>query len=529
MTEMTGGEALVAALEQHGVEVVFGIPGTHNLPIYDALGRSEIRHVTMRHEQGLGYAADGYARRSRKPGVFITTAGPAALNAAAAVAQAWSDSSPVLMISPGMPLGHPAASTGYLHELPDSVAALQGAMARSLRVSTHAEIVREVSDAFTAFASARPRPVHIEIPLDLLAAKAPVELVRPVSTAPPTPPTEALSEAAKLLAGASKIAIVAGGGCWGAADELAAVAHRLGAGVVTTMNGKGVFDSSDPLSLGSRLAFPSVHEWFKSAEVVLAVGTELAESDTFTKLPQPSGKLIRVDIDPVQAHSNLASDLALIGDAKQTLAGLEQQLDELALTAPDPAFLEDVRLSADEDALEVGGRWKDWMQALRAALPDTATIAADNAMACYCGALSFLPLGPSERFMFPTGVGTLGFTVPVGIGAMLADPKGPVVGISGDGGLMFTVAELASAVELGLGLPVLVFVNDGYGEIRREMVAAGFEPIAVDFPPPDFAALAKGLGCASAALSDPSELEAALNQALARKVPTIITIQEQSA
>jgi 5-guanidino-2-oxopentanoate decarboxylase len=529
MTEMTGGEALVAALEQHGVELVFGIPGTHNLPVYDALLRSSIRHISMRHEQGLGYAADGYARRSGKPGVVLTTAGPAVLNAAAAAAQAWSDSSPMLLISPGMPLGHPVASTGYLHELPDAAAALRGAMGRSLRVSTHAELVHEVNAAFTAFTASRPRPVHIEIPLDLLAAEAAVELASAVRVCRPAPAPEPVAADAQLLAGASRVAIVAGGGSWGAVDELAAVAHRLGAGVTTTTNGKGVFEAADPLSLGSSLGLESVHDWFAVAEVVLAVGTELAESDTWTKLPAPAGKLIRIDIDPLQAHSNFNADVAVIADAKLALAALDEALAGIALTAADDTFLEAAQAAAAAQAVEVGGRWKPWMDALRAALPATATIAADNAMACYCGAVSCLPLGPAERFIFPTGVGTLGFAVPVGVGAMLADPPGPVVALSGDGGLMFTLAELASAAQLRLGLPVIVFINNGYGEIRREMIAAGSQPLAVDFPAPDFAALAQGLGCHSAQLDSPQQLAGVLEAALARHAPTVIAIQETPA
>jgi len=171
---LTAGELVVRSLAAHDVEVVFGIPGTHNLELYAHLRSHGIRHVLPRHEQGAGYAADGYARVSGRPGVAITTTGPALMNIATAAGQANSDSVPMLVISPGMPLAHPAASTGYLHEMPSQQRALSGTIERSVRVMSHAELARELADAFAAFAGRRPRARHIEIPLDLLKEKAPV-------------------------------------------------------------------------------------------------------------------------------------------------------------------------------------------------------------------------------------------------------------------------------------------------------------------------------------------------------------------
>ncbi|NBE56968.1 acetolactate synthase, partial [Streptomyces sp. YC537] len=167
---MSGGEVLVRALAAHGVDLAFGIPGTHNLEVYRHLGPYGIRHVTPRHEQGAGYAADGYARVTGRPGVAVTTTGPALLNIAAAAGQAYSDSVPLLIVSPGMPLRHPRQSTGMLHEMRSQTEAMRGVTAFSHRVSTVEEIGSAVARAFTLFRSERPRPVHIEVPLDLLEA-----------------------------------------------------------------------------------------------------------------------------------------------------------------------------------------------------------------------------------------------------------------------------------------------------------------------------------------------------------------------
>src|SRR5262245_62049671 len=233
MAEMlTAGELAVRSLAAHGVEVVFGIPGTHNLELYAHLEGNGIRHVLPRHEQGAGSGAAGYARVSGRPGVAITTTGPALLNIATAAGQAHSDSVPMLVISPGMPLAHPAASTGHLHEMPSQQRAMAGTVERSVRVMSHAELARELADAFAAFSAYRPRARHIEIPLDLLVEKAAVEPALAPAVARPVAPPDAVAAAAALLRGARRPGIVAGGGAAGASASLTALAERLRAPVL---------------------------------------------------------------------------------------------------------------------------------------------------------------------------------------------------------------------------------------------------------------------------------------------------------
>ncbi len=249
MTTMTGGQALVAALAAHGVDTVFGIPGTHNLEIYRHLPTYGVRHVGTRHEQGAGYAADGYARSSGRPGVAVVTSGPALLNAAAAVGQAYSDSVPVLVVSPGLPLRHPALGNGILHEMRDQGAALRAVAGTSIRPTSVGEIPVAVAQAFTTLTAGRPRPAHLEIPLDVLAETDDVTVAPAVPRARSMPDPAQVAAAARLLAGSSRPVVVAGGGSRRASGSLRELAEWLGAPVVTTANGKGVLDEDHPLAL----------------------------------------------------------------------------------------------------------------------------------------------------------------------------------------------------------------------------------------------------------------------------------------
>jgi len=521
---LTGGELAVRSLAAHGVEIVFGIPGTHNLELYAHLGQHAIRHVSPRHEQGGGYAADGYARASGRPGVVITTAGPALLNVAAAAGQAQSDSVPLLVLSPGMPRDHPAASSGYLHEMPSQQRALSGVVERSVRVTSHAELGRELAGAFAAFASQRPRARHVEIPLDLLAEAAAAEVPVAPDVARPAPAPAAVAAAAERLRLAERPGVVAGGGAAGAAGALTRLAERLGAPVITTANGKGTIPDRHPLALGARLNLPAARAWLEACDVVLAVGTELGESDLWGPPLQLSVALVRVDIDPLQAHSNNVADVALIGDARPALDAL---LDALESDASLPVATAELRASLDAEHRAQAGPWLDWLAAIDAVAGDDAIVAGDSAMCCYYGALGGLPAQRPRAFLYPAGFGTLGFAVPAATGAKLAAPERRVLALSGDGGLMFTLPELAAAAALELPLPVVVFVNDGYGEIRNEMVGAGIAPVGVDLPAPDLPAAARALGCAGADVSDPDALRDELAAAFERSQPTVIAVPER--
>ncbi|MER7400093.1 5-guanidino-2-oxopentanoate decarboxylase [Streptomyces sp. NPDC000151] len=534
---MTGGQALVRALAAHGVTRAFGIPGTHNLEIYRHLDAYGIADLNPRHEQGAGYAADAYARVTGRPGVALTTTGPALLNIAAAVGQAHSDSVPLLVVSPGMPLRHPRQSTGLLHEMRSQTDALRAVAAFSHRVSTVEEIGAAVARAFTLFRTGRPRPAHIEVPLDVLTEVAAPGPVRPAPPAvPATADPEALAAAAGALRGARRPALVLGGGARSAAPELRQLAEELGAPVVTTANGKGTFPETHPLSLGVSLHSPAVQRWLAAdCDAVLAVGTELAESDVWTTEPLTlRGPLIRADIDPAQMYAGLPADIALVGEARETVRALLKEAGEERGRAAAERTVATLRTERDAETAERDARWLPYLRVIREVLAPDAVLASDSAQCCYYGAIPHLPLGPEGRYLHPTGFGTLGYALPAAVGAKVVDPDRQVVALSGDGGLQFSVQELATAVQLQLPLPIVVFDNGGYGEIRDEMVARGDRPVAVDLPPPgvppvDLPALARAYGGHGVRAETAPALADALRRALRTPGPTVITVPEEPA
>jgi acetolactate synthase-1/2/3 large subunit len=531
LTDVTGGEVVVAALAAHGVDVVFGIPGTHNLSVFDALGRYRVRALATTHEQGAGYAADGYARASRRPGVAVVTSGPAVYNAATAVAQAYSDSVPLLLVSPGMPVGHPTdgPGLGYLHEAKDQTGAMARIADRCLRPTDHQAVADAVSDAFAGFRAGRPRPVHLEVPLDLLDARGDARLAVAGPASPTGADPVAVAAAAELLAAARRPVVVAGGGAVEAADQVRWVAERLSAPVVTTVNGKGVLPEDHALALGARLHAGVVREAVDRADALLVVGSELGNSDLWLGTPTPTGAVVRADVDPRMADVNVASAVFLGGFAQQSLGQLHEGLVDLLPDARTPGpWVADLRAAAVAASAEFGSRWLPWLGGLAAALDDDALVVADNAMCAYYGAIPNLVVRRPGSFLFPAGFGTLGFTVPAAIGAALAAPGRQVVGISGDGGLLFTAPELAVAAAERLPLAVVVFDNSGYGEIREEMRARGEQPVAVDAPPRDLVLLARALGAHACAVDDPRALSAELEAARDRPGPTVVVVPEPS-
>jgi 5-guanidino-2-oxopentanoate decarboxylase len=515
-----GGEAVVRALAAAGTELVFGIPGTHTLPIHRHLAATGIRHVTPRHEQGGGYAADGYARVSGRPGVVLATSGPGVINTATPAATAYADSVPLLIVSPAMPTGVEGRDTGYLHESKDQGGAMDALVAWSRRARSPGDAAEAVEEAFAAFAAGRPRPVHVDVPLDVLEAEEEVAVRAPA--APARAPVDA-SAAVAALAGAQRPALVLGGGARGAAQAATALAERLGAPVVTTVNGKGIVDERHRLSLGASIRLRAAQEWLACRDVVLAVGTELGESDLWRPPPlELDGRLVRVDVDPGQLHKNARADVAVAGDARTVVEAL------LAAAPGDggaPATdLAAVREAIRAEALADGAPWLGLMAALDEALGPDGILAGDSTMAAYHGAVHFLPMDARRRFIYPTGYATLGYALPAAIGAKLAAPDRPVIALVGDGGLLFTVGELALAAELGLPLPVVVPNNRGYGEIRHQMVEAGIEPVGVDLRVPDLPALGAAFGGAGLRVDDPADLAPALRDALERPGPTVIEI-----
>ncbi|MCI0509021.1 acetolactate synthase-1/2/3 large subunit [Chromohalobacter marismortui] len=517
---------LLELLVAHGIETVFGIPGVHTVELYRGLPDSGLRHVTPRHEQGAGFMADGYARATGKPAACFIISGPGMTNIATAMGQALADSVPMLVISSVNRRDTLGRGQGRLHELPDQQRTLSGVSVFSHTLQTPEALPEVLGRAFAVFKSARPGPVHIEIPLDVMALPAPEHRPRIAEVFPPTAPDAALAWAADWLADAERPLVLLGGGCVAAGDAVRTLVERLDAPAMTTINAKGVLGCGHPLDLGACASLPAGRKLARHADVVLALGTELGETDydlTFDGGFRLDGRLIRVDIDAQQLARNHATDLALLADTGEAALGLLERLPPQA-AREGAARVADTRAAlALRDADDVAP-YADFLDTLREALPD-ATIVGDSTGPVYAG--NFIAEMPAPRRWFnaATGYGTLGYGLPAALGAALGVPERPVIALVGDGGLMFTLAEIATAREAGVPLAIVIWNNAGYGEIRRYMDAQDVPRLGVDLAAPDFVTLAKSLDCYGVRVSTRAALHQALQASRQAPGPTLIDVE----
>ena len=533
-TTITGGAHLARALQAEGITRVFGIPGTHNLEIFAQLSAAGIDIVSPRHEQGAGYMADGAARVTGEVQVIVTTTGPAALNALTALLQSFTDSVPVLLITPGMPLTHPGRGNGLLHEVRNQSAALSAVLTEVMRVTSPGEVSLAVGQTLSAMRSGRIRPAAIEIPLDLIEETGPGTLHPSVARAVPAPVASEIDAAAEAIASSQRPLIIAGAGAHGAGAEVAALAESLGAGIVLSSNAKGLVDDRAETTIGAVGVLELLPELTSDADAVIAIGTELAPSDFWPEpLPLPD-TVVRIDIDEVQMLTNATVTHPILAAAKNATAALNEQVSALRTESATAAARNWTAgwKSRAASAMETDGRpWADLSAALTAfAESDTSPlfVAADSTMACYYGVQTGWKARPGDRFLYPAGAGTLGYGLPAGIGAKLAAPQVRVVAIEGDGGSMFTIPELAAAVQAGVRMSLIVVDNGGYGEIRNEMEDRGDTPSGVKLTGPDFPALAQAMGARGIHVDGADALLAALSEAEAAVGPTLIHITEDS-
>ncbi|HEU0198449.1 MAG TPA: 5-guanidino-2-oxopentanoate decarboxylase [Nevskiaceae bacterium] len=528
---ITCGELLVHLLEDYGVDTVFGIPGVHNVELYRGLPATKIRHVTPRHEQGAGFMADGYARTSGKPGVCFIITGPGMTNIATALNQANADSVPLLVISSVNNSFTIGDDEGHLHAMHDQRATIDTLCAFSKTIWRPRDLPKVLAEAFNVFSSARPRPVHIQIPVDVITAPADdvPATVGALAARPVANPTQ-LDEAARLLKAAKRPVICYGGGVRQLGQETATrLAERLDAPVLLTSNAKGLLPPGHPLSLGSRQSFKPVRALIRRADVVLAIGTEMGETDYDTVFdegfPQPKC-LIRIDIDPLQLNKPYLAKLAIAGDAAHAVRGLLERLPQTA--AHDGAKIAaEVRQQLLADQPAVMADQCGFLKLIRDTLPGVVFMG-DSTQPVYWGTIGFEASQPASWFNSATGFGTLGYGLPAAIGARLALDK-PVVCLAGDGGFQFTLPELMPAVEQKLPVIVVIWHNDGYHEIRNYMKSRGLPTIGVDVTAPDFKLLAQAYGAAYARVTSATGLADTLRTAAAAQGPTLVEVGETDA
>ena len=541
-TVRNGGRAVVATLAAHGVDTIFGIPGTHNLEFYRHLPEFGIRAVTPRHEQGAGYGADGYFLVSGKPGVVITTSGPGLTNVITAAATAYAESRPMLILSPGVPTGFERADVGMLHETKDSSGALNRLLVSSQRTRTAEGAAQAVAEAFAMFDSARPGPVHIEVPLDVLEGAWNGSVPVPFAGHRPGLDDHVVARAAEAISAAKRPLVIAGGGARRAHAEVVRLIETLDAPLATTANGKGIVSETHPLSLGSNVRFPSVQAESAVADVLIVLGSELADSDLWggaigaqtsigVRDESAQQTVIRCDIDPDQLNKNLPGDILACADTGEFLTALMSALESAPATAASAKECGADRVTrirqswaTDFDFDAIGARVT---RLVEDGAGSNVVISGDSSQVTYDGTVHALTASTPDQLLYMPGFATLGYGIPAALGAKLADPARPVVCILGDGAAMFSIQELMTAAELGLGIPFVIVDNGGYAEIEGQMVDRDIEPFAVRLSRPDFAKLGQSMGGAGVTIAE-ADIDSALPQAVAealdRTVPTAIHI-----
>ncbi|MEY4872207.1 MAG: hypothetical protein RLZZ563_1537, partial [Pseudomonadota bacterium] len=464
----TVGQALVAGLKARGVEVVFGIPGVHTIEMYRGLAGGGIRHVTPRHEQGAAFMADGYARVSGKPGVAFVITGPGLTNALTAMGQAKADSVPMLVISGVNRRPSLGKGLGLLHELPDQ-AAMVRALCPTERLEDPAQLEAVLDRAFAHMATGRPGPVHIEVPVDVMPMACP-ENPRGVVPVRPAPEAADIDRAVALLDAARRVVILAGGGARGCDAALIALAERLDAPVVLTVNARGMLHGH-ALGVPASPSLDAVRDVIRGADQVLALGTELGPTDydMYVRggLPDLSG-MIRVDVcaDQLARHAAalpIRAEVAAV--AKALLARVAVKTGDGAARAAAGRVAARAELAGLHPSMPAQLKM---VEAIRAAMPG-ALIVGDSTQPVYAGNLFYDHDRPGGWFNAATGFGALGFGPGAAIGAAVAAPGVPVVCLIGDGGLQFDPAELRVAVDERLPITFLVWNNASYREIAEAM------------------------------------------------------------
>jgi len=519
----TVGRYVVETLAANGIDTVFGIPGVHNIELYRGLEFARLRHVLARHEQNAGFAAYGYARASARPAAAFVISGPGLTNIFTAIAQAYSDSVPMLIVASSPIRASLGRHWGVLHELEDQRALIASTTGYAASARSAEDVREQLRGAFAALHAPRPRPAYVDIPLDLLSEDT---QLRPERFAPasvsPAPAPGALERARRLLAEAERPLIIAGGGARGAGAALRQLVDSLDGYLITTVAAKGVVAESHPANLGAGLPYHPVQGLAAAADVVVAAGTELSETDIYTSTRlRLNGTLIRIDVDERKLADHYGAAVRLRGDALHTLEALGRGLTPRSgwRTAAGTA----VRLRAQvESEFDATTRARlAALEALRSALPSDGAVFTDMTQIAYLGNYAFRAERPGLWF-HPSGYGALGFALPAAIGAKIAQPERAIVALAGDFGVQFTLQELMTAVELDLSLPVVIWNNEALGQIRDDMQAAGIVPIGVVGRNPDFVALAGACGASGVRVRADAQLAQEVRAALARSGPTLI-------
>ena len=523
MTTMTGGEAIVSGLKAHGVDTVFGLPGAQVYGLFDAFHQAQLKVIGARHEQACGYMAYGYARSSGKPGVFSVVPGPGVLNAAAAMLTAFGSNEPVLCLTGQVPTQFLGKGRGHLHEMPDQLATLRTFVKWAERIEYPDVAPTMVARAFQEMLSGRRGPAALEMPWDVFTQRAATGAAKVFDPlAAPLPDPDRVKDAASLVAASKRPMIFVGSGAIHAREEILELAELIDAPVVAFRSGRGIVSNAHELGLTMAAAFKL---WPKT-DLMIGIGTRL-ELPTMSRWPyRPDGlKSVRIDIDPVEMR-RLVPDVAVISDAR---AGTSEMLAAVRKVgyrkiSGRRGEIADATAAAQKEIQQVQPQMA-YLNILREVLPSNAIVTDELSQVGFASWYGF-PIYEPRTFITSGYQGTLGSGFPTALGAKVANPDRPVVAITGDGGFMFGVQELATAVQFNIGVVTLVFNNNAYGNVRRDQ-RQRFDGrvVAADLVNPDFVKLAESFGVAASRVTSPDHFRPALEKALAAGGPALIAIE----
>ena len=512
-------DAIVDSLITHDVDTIFGLPGAQTYPLFEALRRRrhELRYIGSRHEQGSAYMAFGYAKSTGKVGVYTVVPGPGVLNTTAALCTA--HSAPVLCITGQIPVEFISRGHGMLHELPDQLATLRTLTKWAARINHSAEARSVVSEAFKQLRSGRAQPVAIEIPWDVLSMHAVPETTHVESPLTFNPDPDKIKEAAELIRDARRPMIMVGSGAIGAADQILQLATMIQAPVVSFRGGRGIVSDDSPYGLDCIAGY----RLWKDTDLMIGIGTRLELPAFHWQEGRPSNALIRIDIDSTQMF-RLRANVGIVGDAKIATRDL---LEEVSKRPPSVSSREDefqsIKAQVRKDIQKLQPQMA-YLDVIRKVLPHDGFLVEEISQVGFTSWFGFPIYKP--RTMVTGGYqGNLGHGFQTALGVKVANPDTPVVSITGDGGFMYGVQELATAVQSGINLVTIIFNNGVFGNVRRDqMDLYGGHTYGADLVNPDFVKLAESFGVQACRAATPDRLQVALETALSSDAPAIIEV-----
>jgi acetolactate synthase-1/2/3 large subunit len=519
----SGGEAIVDTLLAHGTDTVFGLPGAQIYGLFDGFAKAapRLKVVGARHEQACGYMAFGYARATGRPGVFSVVPGPGILNASAAMLTAFGCNEPVLCVTGQVPTAFLGKGRGHLHEMPDQLAALRSFTKWAERAEYPDAAPTVVARAFQEMLSGRRGPAAVEMPWDVFTQRTAVTPVAPLAPfAAPQPDPDRIAAAAAMIVAAKRPMIFVGAGAFDAADEILDLAEQIDAPVVAFRSGRGIVSNAHELGLTMAAAW----RLWPQTDLIIGIGTRM-ELPAWRWPYRPAGQtMIRIDIDPVEMR-RYPPEAAIVADARDGTAALAAAVRKAGYRreAGRRAELREASAAAQAEIQRVQPQM-DYLNILREVLPHNGIVTDELSQVGFASWYGF-PIYQPRTFLTSGYQGTLGSGFPTALGAKVAHPDRPVVAITGDGGFMFGVQELATAVQYRIGVVTLVFDNQAYGNVRRDQrTVFDGRVVAADLVNPDFVRLAESFGVGAERVGSPSAFRPALERALADGGPRLIAI-----